>query len=558
MGVKQSMNTFFSAMQGQNSSGYGGRLVNTPMGPFRWDDNFNMWINVNNGMALSNISFQDEFASMMDYDTLEGGGDTTIITATGVSYFIPNVSATLFDYTTLTLGSYATLSRGSTYGSFVGSCGYITNPSGVTAPKFEYDSITGQLKGLLIEPASTNIVIGTNINAIPAWSNTFLAGGGANINSADENGAGGPENTNITRSPSGIINTAANDGNAVVAGDGSSNSTAIRSRTITAESGSTYYNLSIWAKNGYTLSGLGFAGQNYIRMYAGDSTLTNYAYSSFNLVTGALETSGLVGSGYSMAASFIEGYTTGGTGYNYYRCSMTFQKPAADTTLRVGFAPGITQTNSNGYIFVWGPQCERVFNYTDALGNNVVPRRPSSYIKIPTGGGAATTRPADLFNISGASFTSFYNPYQSTISLTYTKGDPYYPRSYLVLGPTGPTSPNIAIVDYVGGNTYTNYFGVSGASFNYTLTPAGLSSGTFTFVVGYCGASGAMAMNTYGVTGFTITGNTLPPVDQLSVTRLGTGGAFYLQNIRYWNTVVGNNAISGIAQGFTVGNTYTA
>jgi hypothetical protein len=553
MGVKQSMNTFFSAMQGQNSSGYGGRLVNTPMGPFRWDDNFNMWINVNNGMALSNISFQDEFASMMDYNTLDSSGAITI-TATGVSYFIPNVSATLFDYTTISVGSYATLSRGSTYGSFVGSCGYITNPSGVTAPKFEYDSITGQLKGLLIEPASTNIIFATSINGI-GWSNTSLAGGGNNVNKGDESIT---EASNITRSPSGIINTGSNDGVVILCGDGAGSSTAITSRTMTADTGSTYYNFSVWAKTGYTLSGLGFAGQNYIRLYAGDSTLTNYAYSSFNLITGTLETSGLSGSGYSMAESFIEGYTTGGTGYNWYRCSMTFQKPAADTALRSGFAAGITQTNALGYIFAWGPQCERVYNYTDALGNNVVPKRPSSFIRIPLNAGPATNRPADLFNISGASFTAFYNPYQSTISLTYTMVDPYYTKPYLVLGPTGSTSPNISIVDYVGGNIYTNYFGVSGASFNYTLTPAGLSSGTFTFVVGYCGASGAMAMNTYGVTGFTITGNTLPPVDQLSVTRLGTGGAFYLQNIRYWNTVVGNTAISGIAQGLTVGNTYTA
>lgn len=555
MGVKQSMNTFFNAMQGQNSSGYGGRLVNTPMGPFRWDDNFNMWINVNNGMALSNISFQDEFAIMMNYDTLSGGADT--ITATSVSYFIPAATVTLFDYTSLSLGSYATLTRGSTYGSFVGSSGYITNPSGTASPKFEYNSITGQLKGLLVEPATTNILIGTNVVAIPAWSNTFL-GGGININAVDENGSGGPEASNITRSPSGIINTAANDGVVTVLGDGSSNSNAIRSRAITADSGSTYYNFSVWAKNGYTLSGIGFVGQNYIRMYAGDSTLANYAYAVFDLTAGTLYNSGVSGSGYSLAASFTEGYTAGGTGYNWYRCSMTFQKPAADTALRVGFAPGITQTNALGYIFGWGPQVERVYNYTDALGNNVVPSRPSSYIRIPLGTGTATTRPADLLNISGTSFTAFYNAYQSTISLTYTKGDPYYPRPYLVLGPTGPTSPNIAIVDYVGGNTYTNYFGVSGASFNYTLTPAGLSSGTFTFVVGYCGASGAMAMNTYGVTGFTITGNTLPPVDQLSVTRPGTGGAFYLQNIRYWNTVLGNNAISGVAQGLTTGNTYTA
>lgn len=553
MGVKQSMNTFFSAMQGQNSSGYGGRIVNTPMGPFQWDDNSNMWVNVNNGMALNNISFQDEFA-MMAYDTLSGGGNDATITATSVSYFIPNASATLFDYTTLTLGSYATLTRGSTYGSFVGSSGYITNPSGTASPKFEYNSVTGQLKGLLVEPASSNIIFATTIVGA-GWSNTFLAGGGNNVNKGDETVV---EPANITRSPSGIINTGANDGVVVLVGDGAGNSTAITSRTMTADSGSTYYNFSVWAKAGYTLSDSGFNGQNYVRMYAGDSTLTNYAYSSFDLITGALQTSSSFGSGYSFIGSFIEGYTSGGTGYNWYRCSMTFQKPTADTALRAGFAAGITQTNLSGYIFAWGPQCERVHNYTDAVSNNVIPSRPSSFIRVLPNLGPAVTRPADLLNISGTSFTAFYNAYQSTISLTYTKGDPYYPRPYLVLGPTGPTSPNIAIVDYVGGNTYTNYFGVSGASFNYTLTPAGLSSGTFTFVVGYCGASGAMAMNTYGVTGFTITGNTLPPVNQLSVTRPGTGGAFYVQNIRYWNTVLGNNAISGVAQGLTTGNTYTA
>ena len=82
MGVQKLMNTFFASMQGQNASGYGGRIVNTPLGPFQWDDNLNVWININNGMTLNNISFQDEFASMA-YDTLGGGGTPDAVTITG-------------------------------------------------------------------------------------------------------------------------------------------------------------------------------------------------------------------------------------------------------------------------------------------------------------------------------------------------------------------------------------------------------------------------------------------------------------------------------------------
>jgi len=71
MGVKKQMDTFFASLGEQ--TGRNGRLVNTPMGPFRWNDVMELWENVNNGMVLNNISFMDEFA-MMDYDSTLGGG----------------------------------------------------------------------------------------------------------------------------------------------------------------------------------------------------------------------------------------------------------------------------------------------------------------------------------------------------------------------------------------------------------------------------------------------------------------------------------------------------
>ena len=74
MGVGKAMKIFMEGMQNSMmSSGYTGKIVNTPMGPFKWNDNINMWVNTNNGVVMSNISFQDQFA-MIDYGTTDGSG----------------------------------------------------------------------------------------------------------------------------------------------------------------------------------------------------------------------------------------------------------------------------------------------------------------------------------------------------------------------------------------------------------------------------------------------------------------------------------------------------
>lgn len=71
MGVSKIMNTFFAGMQDQVMSSKSGRLVNTPMGPFKWNDNIELWENVNNGMVMNNISLND--LMMIGYESV--GGD---------------------------------------------------------------------------------------------------------------------------------------------------------------------------------------------------------------------------------------------------------------------------------------------------------------------------------------------------------------------------------------------------------------------------------------------------------------------------------------------------
>lgn len=68
---RSSMKNFFTAMGSQMMGGYGAKTISTPMGPFQWDDNLQVWVNTNNGMQMNNIAFQDAMA-MLDYNTAAG------------------------------------------------------------------------------------------------------------------------------------------------------------------------------------------------------------------------------------------------------------------------------------------------------------------------------------------------------------------------------------------------------------------------------------------------------------------------------------------------------
>jgi hypothetical protein len=75
MGVKKSMQTFFEAMEGNQLPKSGGKIIQTPMGPFTWDNLQESWVNINNGFKLPNMSLQE--LMMFGYDpSVDGGRDT--------------------------------------------------------------------------------------------------------------------------------------------------------------------------------------------------------------------------------------------------------------------------------------------------------------------------------------------------------------------------------------------------------------------------------------------------------------------------------------------------
>ena len=81
MGVGKSMKIFMEGMQNSMmSSGYTGKIVNTQMGPFTWNEATNSWVNQNNGFSIPNISLQDllmyDFGTVTD-ETLSSGQKST-------------------------------------------------------------------------------------------------------------------------------------------------------------------------------------------------------------------------------------------------------------------------------------------------------------------------------------------------------------------------------------------------------------------------------------------------------------------------------------------------
>lgn len=143
MGVGKSMKTFISAMTEQTGmGGYGGKIKNTPMGPFRWNDLTQLWENVNNGMVMNNVSFQDMF--MMGYETNSGDNAGVVINYT------PTLSPVSF-------GSLEGMDTATTY--YNGTSAATTNKlSGITVT---FSNLGGPINISLSVSVTSGSVFGT-------------------------------------------------------------------------------------------------------------------------------------------------------------------------------------------------------------------------------------------------------------------------------------------------------------------------------------------------------------------------------------------------------------
>lgn len=240
---------------------------------------------------------------------------------------------------------------------------YVYNPVAAPSaaayygPRFDYDPVTLQPKGLLVEEQRTNLL---------TYSEQF------------DNAAWGKENCSITA-------------NSSVAPDGTNTAdTLVRSGT-----GSSRIAQSISATTTLTASVYAKAGtQNFLNVQINTALNINAAFITFNL------TNGSVGASTNVAGSLPLTGTAVAVGGGWYRCSVSFVS-TTDAVFRIGAANAANTRNGDdgGTIYIWGAQIE-----AGAF--------PTSYIPTTS---AQVTRAADVALMQGANFSNWYNASEGTL-----------------------------------------------------------------------------------------------------------------------------------------------
>lgn len=240
------------------------------------------------------------------------------------------------DFTKGVLDPRITFTRAST-ATYFGADGLLKT-AGINEPRFEYDPVTRQPKGLLIEEQRTNIFLYSEYFNNPYWSKI-----GVTIDS------------DIAYSPTG--NLSADKLTTTGGSDSGDIGGSVGFRlTYTSLNSSTVYTVSYFIKP---------ITCNVINLSYDDTTDVK-SVMKFNLTS--LSTTVLTGT----PSGKIE-YVGGG----WYRISMTFTSTTTGFA-RIGLQPSAGQTNGS-YLFLWGAQLE--------VGSNA-----TSYIPTTT---AQVTRSAD-------------------------------------------------------------------------------------------------------------------------------------------------------------------
>jgi hypothetical protein len=232
-------------------------------------------------------------------------------------------------------------SRAST-GTYVGSDGFIKTAL-VGEPRFDYDPLTGELKGLLIETAKTNF-----LGTIPNYNRFGMLNLGATLETP------APDGTNTAR---------------LYVADGSRDSPYIQP-AISKSSFAPYTSLTV---SSYVKVRSGFTGTN-LRFSSDPGFDNNFVRVTFNplSVSNATVTSGSL----IARAEYV--------GNGWFRCSASYSGASVSSSgslqLDVQIFGNSTST-TNGF-YLWGEQIEYGF-------------LPSSY--IPTSG-STVTRAADTLS----------------------------------------------------------------------------------------------------------------------------------------------------------------
>ena len=281
----------------------------------------------------------------------------------------------------------------------------------INAPRFDFNPTTGESLGLLIEQSSTNL---------QTYSQDFSNAGWAKTNITVTSGADiAPDGTQTFQK---LVESTATGLHYV-------------SGPQQVLSIGTAYTTSFYVKS---------AGRNYIAA-AGDAALGSLGgFTGFDLTNGTVVSNG----------SGVTSSSIASVGNGVYRCSIT--ATATNTVgdvsvvLRTTSGSGTQSYTGDGYsgIYIWGAQLEAL-----ALA--------TSYIQTTS---AQVTRAADVAQMTGTNFSSWYNNAQGTF---FTEG--------------AGTQSNAGATMTVMNSTYTNYaISMFYSSAYYVLSYPSGNSMTFT------------------------------------------------------------------------------
>ena len=252
--------------------------------------------------------------------------------------------------------------------TFVGSNGLIQTAT-TNTPRFDH-SATGESLGLLIEESSTN----RNTKS-KSFSNWAVSSGF----SLDDDAATAPDGTTsataLDRNGGGLARLEAN----FSVGSGQSTT------------------FSVFAKSVNTTTG------RYLRLAVNDAQ-SGERFADFDLVDGTIDVAAANGGNFTGAVSRIEEYPN-----DWYRCSITFSKTSSGSENSICFHKLYIRQSDNSTntpsgvtdvgMHIWGGQVERK-------------TFPTSLIETD---GSTVTRAADVVEITGTNFSSFYNSTEGTI-----------------------------------------------------------------------------------------------------------------------------------------------
>jgi hypothetical protein len=184
----------------------------------------------------------------------------------------------------------------------------------VNAPRFDYDSVTGAPRGLLIEEARTNLLLSTE-----DFSRTWGSANATLVSDAAVSPSGTQTGTLLTTSVAG---------------------SAISQTTQTFTAGSTI-TISVFAKRG-TSNFLRFEIQNLVSVW-------------FNLNTGVVASNSAGSGNVVFASKNIQAYPGG-----WYRCSVTVTTSTITTLAVLIYATDTDGSSSSvdSSIYLWGAQAE--------------------------------------------------------------------------------------------------------------------------------------------------------------------------------------------------------